>query len=93
MSTDTPNESNDATGTKPIRNHVYRAKKPRPTRGGYYNDRMVLWVSTEGKRVQYDSDSIARNGKYPTIDREKWDAWADLDVTDGYPDGDWEVWK
>ena len=71
---------------------VYQAKKPRPTwlstQGEVYNDRQVIW--TNGAQVQYDSPTVGRGSRYPTVLIEKFRAWAGEDVTDQMPDKeDW----
>lgn len=76
------------------RGHIYRAKKPKRVDlflvGEFYDDRQVKYVSAT--QVQYDSATIRRGRKYPTIDRAKFEAWAGSDVTDGYPEDDWAAW-
>ena len=72
-----------------VRNHIYRAKRPRFNGYMEYNDRMVLSVGPT--TVQYDSSTVARGRHYPTITREKFEAWANEDVTEGYPDGEWAM--
>ena len=76
------------------RGHIYRAKKPKKVeylfQPAFYNDRQVLYVSDT--RVQYDSPTVRNGRKYPTVDRDKFEAWAGSDVTEGYPDGDWAAW-
>lgn len=73
-----------------IKGHIYRAKKPKRARsiaGDFFNDRSVLYVSEHS--VQYDSPTLGFGRRYPTISREKFEAWAGSDVTEGYPEGEW----
>ncbi len=68
-------------------NKCYRAKKPRESRG-YYNDRVVIWMSDY--EVQYDGPAVANGRKYPTVPLNKFEEWAGADVTDSLPAGDWQ---
>ena len=69
--------------------HIYRAKRPRFVGlvQEFYNDRQVLFIGPT--TVQYDSSTVRRGQTYPSVTREKFEAWAGEDVTEGYPDGDW----
>lgn len=65
----------------------YRAKKPRRTFDGGFNDRHILWISREGDQIQYDSYTVAQGRHYPTVTREKFLAWAGEEITgDQYMD-------
>ena len=59
----------------------YRAKKPRRIYDGGYNDRHVLWISKDGRSIQYDSPSIGIGRSYPTIPIEKFLAWVGKEIT------------
>ena len=72
------------------RGRVYRGKKPRNCRG-FYNDRQVLWISEDGEKIQYDSPTVAIGRKFPTIPREKFEAWAGDDVTQKTPKHSWQL--
>jgi hypothetical protein len=73
-----------------IVNHVYRAKKPGHTSSGSVNDRMIIHMGPS--TVQYDSPTVKNGGKYPSIPKEEFLAWAGENVTEGYPEGDWVRW-
>lgn len=73
-----------------IVNHIYRAKKPGHTSSGSVNDRMIIYMGPT--TVQYDSPALRNGMRYPLIPKEKFLAWAGEDVTEGYPDGDWDKW-
>jgi hypothetical protein len=67
----------------------YRAKRPRGF--GFppvCNDRKILYMNQV--LVQYDSPSVKFGRRYPATSREKFIAWADRDVTDELPEGQWE---
>lgn len=77
--------------------HVYSAKRPKeydfpPLLG----DRQILWLGKgfddkEGWTtfVQYDSPSVRNGRNYPKITAQKFLKWADKDVTDLMPKGEW----
>jgi hypothetical protein len=69
---------------------TYRAKKPRNS-GGLVNDRTVLWVGSMGQ-VQYDGPAVARGRHYPMVSGAVFMAWADRDVTDELPKGEYAAW-
>jgi len=75
-----------------ILNHIYRAKRPRAVGVilELFDDRQVIHVTET--RVQYDSPTVPRGRKFPTVDRAKFEAWVGQDVTAGYPKGDWAEW-
>ncbi len=75
-----------------LRGHIYRAKRPKPTVTGDFNDRMVLYINPLSGRIQYDSPTVRSGWKYPTVDHAQFEAWAGSDVTEGYPNGDWATW-
>jgi hypothetical protein len=59
----------------------YRAKKPVKVSDGGYNDRAILWVSTDFSKIQYDSPTIGQGRHYPTIPMEKFLSWAGKEIT------------
>lgn len=73
---------------------TYRAKKPRAAGwwfGPLVNDRTVIF--TNGRIVQYDGPSVATGRTYPSISVEAFIAWADHDVTDELPPGEYVSWE
>ena len=52
-------------------------------------DRQVLWVDSFGITVQYDSPSVKNGKNYPKVSMEKFLKWADKDITDQMPKGEW----
>jgi len=66
---------------------VYRAKKPGNC-GGYYNDRHVLYLSSNV--VQYDGPAVASGRRYPKVARDVFERWVGDDVTDKLPEGKWQ---
>lgn len=75
---------------------IYRGKRPKPIaisdnidsdRRPLFDDRLVVWIS--GNKVQYDSPSVKLGRKLPKVSLERFLKWADRDVTDGYPTGEW----
>lgn len=71
--------------------HTYRAKRPRNSRG-YVNDRTVLWMDSLETMVQYDGPSVAFGRHLPKISRADFEAWAERDVTDELPNGEYAYW-
>lgn len=73
----------------PVIGRVYRAKRPRPI--GFleplYDDRVVVWLGID--QVQYDSPSVKAGRRLPVIALERFIKWADRDVTDELPPGEW----
>jgi len=59
----------------------YRAKKPVRCSDGGFNDRCVLWVSTDGQKVQYDSPTVGNGRHYPTVTLEKFLKWMGKEIT------------
>lgn len=70
---------------------TYRAKTPRNSRG-LVNDRTVIWIDAFGTTIQYDGPSVGYGRHYPKVSREAFEAWADRDVTDELPKGEYESW-
>ena len=68
---------------------TYRAKKPSNSRG-LVNDRTVVWVGS--MEIQYDGPAVAYGRKLPKVSRAKFEAWADRDVTDELPQGEYASW-
>ena len=72
---------------------TYRARRPAPVfdfDGGLVNDRTVLYIGLDS--VQYDGPAVKNGSKYPTVSKEKFIAWADRDVTDELPAGEYARW-
>ena len=73
---------------------TYRAKKPRKAgdwQQPLVNDRTIKWMNSE--EVQYDGPSVAIGRNYPRVSIEKFLAWADKDVTDLLPEGEYAQWS
>lgn len=72
---------------------TYRGKKPRPVSRGFdrlVNDRSIIWVGAS--EVQYDGPAVKRGSRYPRVDIAEFLAWADRDVTDELPAGQYAEW-
>lgn len=71
---------------------TYRAKKPAPIAGypALVNDRTIIWIGLT--EVQYDGPAVGLGRRYPKVPKEKFIAWADRDVTDELPPGEYAVW-
>ncbi len=70
--------------------HTYSSKRPKgvglfPT---LMDDRQVKWTGN-GIHVQYDSPTVRMGRNYPTTTMEKFLKWADRDITDEMPKGEW----
>lgn len=73
---------------------TYRGKRPKPVRCGsvqLVNDRTIIWLGVLD--VQYDGPAVATGRHYPRTTRERFLAWADKDITDQLPDGEYEEMK
>lgn len=71
----------------------YRAKRPRAVHtlsGSFINDRQILYISLWDEIIQYDSPSVKFGSSYRNISIEAFLNWADKDVTDELPKGEWE---
>ena len=77
--------------------HVYSAKRPQ-TYGfsRLLGDRQILWIgmiydNKEGfvQGVQYDSPSVKDGRHYPKTSITKFLKWADADITEIMPKGEW----
>lgn len=81
--------------------HVYSAKRPKEY--GFpplIGDRQILWIGKdfddkEGLTtfVQYDSPSVKDGHRYPSITATKFLKWADKDITELMPKGEWRYAK
>lgn len=69
---------------------TYRAKKPARAGWGKVNDRQIIWIGAY--ELQYDGPAVANGSHYPRVSIEKFREWADRDVTDELPAGDWADW-
>jgi len=58
---------------------TYRGKRFREF-FGHNNDRIILWISKQRDRIQYDSDTVRDGRNYPTVDVEKFLKWAKEEV-------------
>lgn len=75
---------------------IYRGKRPKPIaisdsvdsdRRPLFDDRLVVWIS--GDKVQYDSPSLKLWQGMPTVSLQRFVKWADRDVTEEHPPGEW----
>jgi len=57
---------------------------------GLVNDRTILHIGAT--TVQYDSPSVSFGRHFPSVSREKFLAWAERDVTDELPQGEFATW-
>lgn len=61
---------------------LYRGKKPK--RAGIFSnewdDRVVLWISSDRTIVQYDSYAVRNGCKYPKSSMEKFLQWVDREL-------------
>lgn len=74
--------------------NVYAAKNPGKISFGLFekpliNDRIIVWISPDGSRVQYDGPAIKIGQRLPTVSRDAFLKWAGSDVTDIMPEGSW----
>lgn len=72
---------------------TYRAKKPAKAgdwRNPSINDRTIKWIGFE--EIQYDGPSVKIGARYPKVSIEKFLSWADRDVTDELPEGEYAQW-
>ncbi|MEH3398773.1 hypothetical protein ELP90_10420 [Enterobacter hormaechei subsp. xiangfangensis] len=72
---------------------TYRAKRPRGTGTIFQplvNDRTVIWIGMN--ELQYDGPAVKNGSHYPRISLEKFRAWAERDVTDELPPGEYAEW-
>ena len=70
---------------------VYSAKRPKiirlPFEGDFYNDRQVIYF--DGITVQYDSLEVKPGQNYPKVPLEKFQKWANEDITESMPKVSW----
>lgn len=71
-------------------NRCYRGKHPAEC-NGYVNDRQIVWIGWN--TLQYDGPAVRIGMRRPTVDIDKFLAWADRDVTDELPKGEWAPWN
>lgn len=73
--------------------HVYSAK--RPSAVGFpplMNDRQVVFIGQAGKRLQYDSPTVAIGRRLPWISIEDFLSWVHSDITEFMPvSRDWRA--
>lgn len=72
---------------------TYRGKKPRAiTQLGdaLVNDRTIIYLGIDF--VQYDGPAVKTGRHYPRVKREEFLAWAERDVTDELPKGEYAAW-
>lgn len=71
---------------------TYRAKRPKPV--GFldplFDDRTILWIGLD--EVQYDGPSVKFGRKFPKVSKAAFLRWADRDVTDELPAGEYASW-
>ncbi len=67
---------------------LYRGHRRRKLWNGEYDDRVIVWVSSDMSMVQYDSYSVGVGRYYPETTMEKFLKWAKEEVTqpDNAPD-------
>lgn len=58
---------------------TYRAKRFVQGFSGN-NDRYVLWISPDRRKVQYDSDTVRRGRSYPIVGMDVFLRWAKEEV-------------
>lgn len=72
---------------------TYRAKRPRGAGTIFQtlvNDRTVIWIGMN--ELQYDGPAVKNGSHYPRISLEKFRTWAERDVTDELPHGEYAEW-
>jgi hypothetical protein len=70
------------TAEKILPGRCYEAKRPAVNVEGFYNDRYVTWVNSDRTKVQYDSPNVAAGRhNFPTIEMDKFLAWAKREIT------------
>ena len=69
---------------------TYRAKKPGRI-GSLINDRTIKWIGTE--EVQYDGPAVAFGRHFPKVTIADFLKWAERDVTDELPAGEYASWS
>ncbi|KNC93631.1 hypothetical protein [Trabulsiella odontotermitis] len=73
-------------------NRCYRAKKPRSVSSfpPLVNDRQIIHIGAT--HVQYDGPAVKYGRHFPSMTKEAFIAWAERDVTDELPAGEWQTW-
>lgn len=72
---------------------TYRGKRPRMVGSmvePLVNDRTIIYLGIDV--VQYDGPAVKRGQHYPRVTREAFLAWAERDVTDELPEGEYATW-
>lgn len=69
---------------------TYRGKKPKNA-NGFVDDRTIVFLSPT--QVQYDSPAVPFGQKRPKVPRKKFEDWADHDVSDQLPAGEYQRWE
>ena len=72
---------------------TYRAKNPKSVGIFFplFDDRQIVWIGSTN--LQYDSPGVKIGRKLPFIEIDKFLKWADRDVTEELPRGEWESYK
>lgn len=70
---------------------TYRGKRPSNARG-LVNDRTVIWKSAFDGSVQYDGPAVRNGAHYPKASLADFRKWAERDVTDELPVGEYALW-
>lgn len=70
---------------------TYRGKSPGYTKG-YVNDRTVVRISNVLGELQYDGPAVGIGRNYPAISIRGFIAWAEHDITDQLPAGEYQQW-
>lgn len=68
---------------------TYRGKSPGYTKG-FVNDRTITWLGE--KQVQYDGPAVIYGRLLPRMPIEDFRKWADHDITDQLPAGEYQQW-
>ncbi len=71
---------------------TYRAVKPASTGmfSALFNDRTIIWISSDRAFVQYDGPGVPDGRHYPKAKMEEFCRWALRDVTDELPTDEWQ---
>lgn len=56
------------------------------------NDRTVIWQSAFDGTVQYDGPAVRDGARFPKVSLADFQKWADRDVTDELPAGEYVSW-
>lgn len=66
----------------------YRGKRFRTKEdfiGTMNNDRIVVWISPDRQRVQYDGDAVKTGQRRPIVSMEKFLKWVKEEIPEGNP--------